>query len=423
MSLFLVIVDGAADRFIAEIGGTPWEVAKTPALDGLVQRGTVGLVDVIPGIAPESDSGCMALLGFDPRKYYTGRGPLEGLGAGFLDGAGHHVCFRCNFASWNPRDGTLNRRTSRNLTQGDLDTLVADLKQLVHLEAPFAVSFDMVAYGAHRGLLSFHSESFELGGAVTNTDPLFANAGPFGVPVGAPRATALLSKPRSPSEADAMTAVLVNQFVSKASAVLEAHPINQERRRLGLPPANLILVRDGGAVPPSMPSFRTTFGRTVSFHGQIPAERGLMRLLGGHYVDARAREHEPDEGFYAKVATSLLADGAEVRAVHLAKAADEAGHDGDPKLKVKSLESFDRLFLGPLLERMGPKDMIIVTSDHATPCALGIHSADPVPTVVAGPDVPRDHVREFGESRVRRGGINGLAGHELMPWALRYFPR
>jgi 2,3-bisphosphoglycerate-independent phosphoglycerate mutase len=424
MKIYIIVVDGGADRHIPELGGTPWEVARTPVLDRLAAKGAQGLVDIIPGIAPESDSGCMALLGFDPRKYYTGRGPLEGLGAGFLDGDGSHVCFRCNFASWDASTGILNRRTSRDLTQCDLDALVAEMKQGVRLEMPFDVEFDMIAYGAHRGLLSFHSKSATLGGAVTNTDPLFANAGPFGIPVGRAPSSPLPCRPRSDAREDAITAEIVNQFVAKSAVVLEKASVNLRRRELGRLPANLLIVRDGGNVPPKLESFEQTFGRTVSFHGQIPAERGLMRLLGGRYVDAAAKPHEPEELFYSRVLSGILSDEADVCVIHLVKGSDEAGHDGDGAGKVQALENFDTWFLAPLVQQLPADATIVVTSDHATPCSLRIHSADPVPTLVVGPGISADGIRSFGETQAARGGgPNGLAGHQLLPWIMERIRR
>jgi hypothetical protein len=162
--IFLVALCGGGDRPLPEMDGrTAFEAAHTPHLDRLAAAGTCGLLDVIgDGVPPESDSGAMALLGYDPLRYYTGRGPLEGLGMGFLPRDGHSVAFRVNFASWRPESGQLDRRTSRDLTDDELTRLVDEV--LAEVRPGDDVQVRLTGFGRHRGILALVSSTVPLSG-------------------------------------------------------------------------------------------------------------------------------------------------------------------------------------------------------------------------------------------------------------------
>ncbi|MBE1489814.1 CMP-5'-phosphonoformate--3-phosphoglycerate phosphonoformyl transferase [Plantactinospora soyae] len=422
--VFVVALCGGGDRPIAELADrTPFEAAATPHLDELARDGCSGLLEVIRAdVPPESDSGAMALLGYDPVRYYTGRGPLEGLGMDFWDADGFSVAFRINFASWQPDTGRLDRRTSRDLSDDELEALVTSVRAEVRLTDDVAVR--LTGFGRHRGILALTSRTVPLSGRVTNTDPGFVALGPFGVPVADPPTTPLRCRPApgldgTPSGLNAEgTARLVNQFVERSAAVLENHPVNLARRAAGRRPANLILVRDGGDTLPVLPSFAAERGLRLSMYGQVPAERGLARLIGARFTVARAGPGEDDRSFYRTLLPALLDDPADVVFVHL-KGPDEPGHDGRPHDKVTAIGDIDGGFVGPLRARLGPLDTLVVTCDHATPCELGIHAPDRVPTVVTGPGVRPDGVTGFGERAAAGGGLPAARASELLPWLLR----
>ncbi len=407
----IVALCGGGDRPIGVLGGrTPFEAADTPHLDALARRGCSGLLEVIsPEVPPESDSGTMALLGYDPLRYYTGRGPLEGLGMGFWSADGSSVAFRVNFGSWHPATGRLDRRTSRDLSDDELEQLVAELLDQVRL--PAGITFRLHGFGRHRGILALCSSGQPLHGRVSNTDPGFANVGAFGIPVPTPEATPLLSRALVDDPAAHRTAELVNEFVRATAAVLEASPVNRNRVAQGRRPANLILVRDGGDTLPTLPPFD---GR-LRMYGQVPAERGLASLVGADFVVAKTRRGQTDIDFYRELVPTLAADPHDVVFVHL-KGPDEPGHDGQPAAKTTAIGEIDEYVVGPLVAALGPNDTVIVTCDHATPCELGIHSPDRVPTVVAGPAVDPDQVDAFGERAAAAGGLAPQRACDLLPW-------
>ncbi|MFC6015703.1 CMP-5'-phosphonoformate--3-phosphoglycerate phosphonoformyl transferase [Plantactinospora solaniradicis] len=436
--VFVVALCGGGDRPIAELADrTPFEAAATPHLDELARAGCSGLLEVIRSdVPPESDSGAMALLGYDPVRFYTGRGPLEGLGMDFWDADGFSVAFRINFASWQPDTGRLDRRTSRDLSDDELEALVTSIRAEVRLSGDLSVR--LTGFGRHRGILALTSRTVPLSGRVTNTDPGFVARGPFGVPVADPPSTPLRCRPAPADQvhgadgvhgadevngadrgrAAEVTARLVNQFVDRSAAVLENHPVNLARRAAGRRPANLILVRDGGDTLPVLPSFAAQRGLRLAMYGQVPAERGLARLIGARFTVAKAGPGQDDRAFYRKLVPALLDDPADVVFVHL-KGPDEPGHDGRPHDKVAAIRDIDAGFVGPLRARLGPLDTLVVTCDHATPCELGIHAPDRVPAVVAGPGVRPDGVTEFGERAAAGGGLPAGRASELLPWLLR----
>ena len=413
---FIVIMCGGADRPIRSLGSrTPFEAAATPHLDALARRGATGLVRVIDeSIPPESDSGAMALLGYDPLALYTGRGPLEALGMDFWDPDGFSVAFRVNFASWSPTTGHLDRRTARDVSDDELAVLVREILEQVTLDGPFA--FRLTGFGRHRGILAITSRSVPLSGRVANTDPGFTCRGPFGVPVADPTPEPLPCRPLvEGDEAACVTARLVDQFVERSARVLERSEVNRTRRAAGLLPANVILVRDGGHVLPAPRPFSDRYGLTLSMYGQVPAEHGLARLLGARFTVARAARGQSDPEFFAELLPDLLADAADVTFVHL-KGPDEPGHDDRPDEKVAAIEEIDAHFVGPLVSAAGPGDTVVATCDHATPCELGIHAPDPVPVAVAGPRVTADGTTSFGERMAASGALAGWRACEILPW-------
>ena len=417
--IYLVVMCGAGDRPIGSLGGsTPIEAALTPCLDAMARRGVQGMITVIDeGICPESDSGGMALLSYDPLVHYTGRGPLEGLGTGFIKPGDNAVGFRINFASFNLASGRLDRRTARDLGDAELQALAQEVRDGVALEGFDGVGFEMMAFGRHRGIVCFHSETLPLAGNVSNTDPGFARVGVFGVPVAEPAPGPLACRPEDDSAGARNAAAVINRFVAESGRILQASPVNEKRLAAGKLPANVLLFRDGGDQPRHFPPFAGRFGRALSFYGQIPAEKGLTTLLDGRFTDCRKAEGESETTYLGALARTVLADDGEVVFVHL-KGPDEPGHDGAPADKVAAIEHIDRDFLTPLVEGLGGADVCIVTSDHATPCALRIHSADPVPAVVCGAAVEPDATTAFGESAAARGGLPVKRAVELLPFVV-----
>ncbi|MFD4002011.1 CMP-5'-phosphonoformate--3-phosphoglycerate phosphonoformyl transferase [Streptomyces rubiginosohelvolus] len=420
--VYVIVLDGAADRPVAALGHrTPLDAARTPALDGLARQGRSALITVIgEGIWPESDSGAMALLSYDPLLQYTGRGPLEGYGLGMVRDDGRVIAFRVNFASRDESAGTLDRRTARGLDDRHLQALAAAVRDQVSL-ADLGVRFDLFAFNRHRGILSFTAETGELSGQVTNTDPGFRNVGAFGFPVPDFDPRPLPARPRISAPAAMRAAHVVNAFVERSSVVLRSHPVNRERLASGDMPANLLLVRDGGDPPKPLAGFREKFGCSLTIMGQIPAERGLAELMGAEFAYSMPEPGETEAAYLNRAVRQVLDARTDVVFLHL-KGPDEPGHDNRPHDKRRAIELIDSGFLRPLLEASGPQDVIAVTSDHATPCELGIHSDDPVPALVRAPGLEPDDTDRLTEGQAAGGDLPVGRAVDLMPYLVKVRP-
>ncbi len=416
--IYVTILCGAGDRPIAALKDrTPLEHADTPHLDRAAAGGMLGMVQVINGeITPESDSGAMAILGYDPLEHYTGRGALESLGMGYWKPKGANVAFRINFASQDAHAGHLDRRTARDLSDHELQQLASEVREQLHLQADPQITFELTAFGRHRGILSFTSTAVPLSGNVTNTDPGFRRVGPFGVPERTPSSRPQRCEPLDDTEGAANTAQIVNEFVDASRRILAASDVNAHRRRTGKPQANIILARDGGHELPMLENFTARTGLTLSLHGQIPAEHGLCKLIGGCFFQSQPARGQTEAAYYEALATTLPSDPSDVVLVHL-KGADEPAHDNLPLDKVAALERIDRYYVGPLLARVRPADVVVLTGDHITPCELGIHASDPVPTAMYGSKIAADETIAFSERAAATGALPVNRSVELLAFA------
>src|SRR5581483_4427648 len=219
--VYVTILCGAGDRPIARLEDrTPLEYAATPNLDRAARNGVLGTVQVIDTeIVPESDSGAMAILGYDPLEHYTGRGALESLGMGYWKAGESNVAFRINFASQDEHSGHLDRRTARDLSDQELQQLAGELRAQLQLRSP-KVAFELTAFGRHRGILSFTSSSVALSGNVTNTDPGFRRVGAFGVPERTPSSEPQACRALDDTAGAAATGAIVNEFVAASGRIL-----------------------------------------------------------------------------------------------------------------------------------------------------------------------------------------------------------
>lgn len=412
---YIIALCGGADRPTAALGGrTPLEAAHTPHMDAMVRGGALGALTVIaPGIPPESDSGAMALLGYDPLRYYTGRGPLEGLGTGYWNAQGGSVAFRVNFASQDPASGALDRRTARDLADAELQQLTAEIREHVGQVGPPGVRAEISSYGRHRGIVCFTGDAVPLSGAVGNTDPGFRRSGPFGLPNKGYEARALPCVPLDGSEGARNTAAVVNTFVEESARVLATSEVNRLRVARGRLPANVLLFRDGGHTLPTLPDFTETTGLRLALYGQVPAERGLCELSGGRFVPSAPSPGQDEGSFYTQLVDRVATDPADLVLVHL-KGPDEPGHDGKPHEKTAAIARVDRDVVGPLLGRLGPADRLVLTCDHSTPCELGIHADDPVPTVLYGAGLAHNGRRAFTEREAALGRLPFTRACELL---------
>ncbi|OPY25317.1 MAG: 2,3-bisphosphoglycerate-independent phosphoglycerate mutase 1 [Methanocella sp. PtaU1.Bin125] len=390
--ILLIVMDGASDRPVN--GTTPLASADTPNLDALAYGGINGIMDTVGiGVRPGSDVSHLAILGYDPFKYYTGRGPFEAAGIG-IDVKRGDIAFRCNFAT--VEDGIVRDRRAGRIE--DTDELARAIREKVKVPG---VDIIFKRSTGHRAALVLRGKG--LSPDITDTDPHKS-----GVPLSECRATTGSAGARH-------TADIVNSVSRQVIEALDHHPVNMARKERGLLPGNAILIRGAGDVP-DLPGFHGKYG----MKGAVVASPGLIIGIGKlcgmecHTIGGLGIELSgsvADEKIDKAVAELRTHDFVLVNV----KGADEAGHDGDFERKARFFEEMDISFKG-LLHL--PDVLVIVTADHSTPVSVRGHSADPVPIVMHGPGVRIDDVDRYSELIAHKGGLTRIKGLDVMPIAM-----
>jgi 2,3-bisphosphoglycerate-independent phosphoglycerate mutase len=411
-NLLYVCLDGLADDPIPELGNqTPLEAAATPIMDGLAGRGRTGtVITVAEGVAPESDIGVFGILGYDPTEEHPGRGVLEAIGADmdFRDG---DLAYRINFATAEGRT-IVDRRVGRDLTSDEAKALAGEVGEKLDL---VGATFQLRATVEHRGALVVRGEGGPLSAEVTNTDPAYAKRGPLGVALETFENEIATAEPIVDTSEARFAAELTNSFVEGSARILEASHVNEERRRAGKLPANLILTRDGGDHVPRLEPIQKRFGPSWGCFVEMPVERGIALTLGMDEVRVR-RLDGSDGAFAAWAALAAEAlEGYDALYVHI-KGPDVPAHDGRFEDKRDVIEAIDRAFFGEVVGRIDPRRTVVaVTADHATSCLRKAHTADPVPLLASGGPIGSDGSPSFGERVAARGSLGLSRGVEVLP--------
>jgi 2,3-bisphosphoglycerate-independent phosphoglycerate mutase len=393
--IVLVLIDGMGDRPIKALRNmTPLEAARTPNMDFMAKNGKTGMMyPVSKGIAPESDVATMAILGYEPLKYYSGRGPIEALGVGIKTRFGE-LTLRGNFVTIDKNWKILDIRAGR-IKDKEAKELVEALEDIELTDAEFTLKH----LGGYRFMLKIRAKKAHLSPKITNVHPGYLMPG-LDIPVAIPPNNwkIVKSEPLSNSRGAVLAANLVNEFIKKSYSVLKNHPINKRKKN----PANCVVLRDPGNRLPTLPSFEQRYGQIWLVMAEKPVELGLGSLAGmdskpfpaGKYDNVAAMVNEALEYY----------DGVYL---HL-KATDNAGHDGNYKEKISVLERIDK----KVISKIDRSAVICITADHSTPCELKSHSEDPVPLLIYGGK--SDKVKKFGESFCNQGSLKMIRGVQLL---------
>lgn len=417
LKLIYVAIDGMGDLPIKELGDkTPLEVAETPNMDFLAQNGKTGLMySVGKGVAPESDVAVISLLGYDPLIYSTGRGIIEAVGAG-LNVEDGDLALRCNFATIGQGDKILDRRVARSLTTEEARELSDVANKEVKLET-LPTAFEFRNTLGHRGALLIKNDGKPLSAKITNSDPAYSIVNGLGVATVNAKMILKKCEPIENTYEAKISADLVNEFIEKTRRLWENHPINEKRSASGKLKANVILTRDAGNSLPRFfdinQKYNLRFAALVDMH----AERGIAELAGMHSILLPPPTKKLEEDY--KIRVEKLAEMLpyyDCFYIHL-KGPDVPGHDGNCHLKTKVISDIDEHFFGRLLEKISVQDYVIcITTDHATPCILKVHSDTPVPVLISDGKKESREIRKFSERSCEKGKLGMLAhGYELMP--------
>lgn len=396
MKYVVMLGDGMADYPVASLGGkTPLEAANKPMMDALCKNGELGLVRTLQaGMPTGSDIANLSVLGYDPKKYYTGRSPIEALGLD-IPLSDEDTVFRLNLVSISTDEPfeqkTMLDHSSDKITSEEAYAL------LDALEREFGSDTIRFYRGvSYRHILIWKGIDYNytmmpphdiLDQKITEYLP----GGPYGAQV--------LS------------------MMKRSYEILMAHPVNISRMERGLRPANCMWIWGEGSRP-KIDSFYEKYGLSGAVVTAVPLIAGLAKGMGLRWipVEGATGDYYTNYAGKAQAAITALDAGADFVFIHV-EAPDECGHDGDAPLKVKSIERIDAEILTPVkqkLDAMGEPYRILLMPDHATPIALRTHAIDPIPYVIYTKDGAEKSGLTYSEKHGAETGRVIERGYELM---------
>ena len=397
MKHIIILGDGMADWPIESLGEkTLLQAAHTPHMDYLAKMGRCGLLSTVaPGFHPGSEVANMSILGYDLPKVYEGRGPLEAASIG-VELADDELALRCNIVFIN--NHILKNHSAGHITTEDADILVKYLQEKLGNEQ---VRF-------HTGVQYRHLLVIKGGDKRISCTP------PHDIP--GEKFAPYLVKADVPEAQP--TADLINDLIMQSQILLMEHPLNKERIQQGKDAANSIWPW-GGGYRPQMELLSEKFPQIK--RGSVISAVDLIRGIG-RYAGLRVLEVEGATGLYntnyENKVSALLEALKDDDFVYLhIEASDEAGHEGDIALKMRTIEDLDSRVVGPIYEKVKDWDepvAIAILPDHPTPCKLRTHTSDPIPFLIWHKGITPDNVKSFDEMAAKEGYYGDMKEDEFI---------
>lgn len=404
MKYIVVLCDGMADDPLVELGGrTPLEAAHTPNIDRLAKTAEIGMVRTVPeGMAPGSDTANLSVIGYDPKKYYSGRSPLEALSIGAEMGA-DDVSFRCNLVTLSEEEDCYEDRIILDHSSGEISTedaavLLEALKEEFRSGSPserpcYSEGYDFYTGTSYRHLLIWHH-----GKVVELTAPhdiLTRRIGEY-----------LPSDP------------VLRDMMVRSYDILKDHPVNVKRRAEGKNPANSAWFW-GAGTRPALTSFEEKNGVRGAMISAVDLLKGIAAGSGMHNIPVEGANGGLNTNYRGKgeaAVKALTEDGYDFVYVHI-EAPDEMGHQGSVADKIASIEYIDEQVIGPVAEALKKGGMdfrMLVMPDHPTPVRVRTHTADPVPYMIYDSAHPEQGQASYSEKTGKMSGIFIEEGYRLI---------
>ena len=394
MKYLVILGDGMADEPIEELGGkTPIEYAETPNLDNLSLKSEIGMVHTIPdGMKPGSDTANLSVLGYDPKKYYSGRSPLEALSIG-VPMKDADIALRCNIVTISEDNVPFAEQTIIDHSSSEISTedcavlLKAVAKELANEEFKFYV-----------GTSYRHCLIWDKGRVVELTQPHDVLGQVIGQYL--------------PEEEK------FRRMMERSYEILKDHPLNIERKKQGLNPANCCWFW-GAGTKPALTSFEEKTGKRGMMVSAVDLLKGIAVGAGmgvANVEGANGGLHTNYEGKAEAAVKALLEDGYDFTYIHV-EAPDEMGHQGSVEKKVKAIHYLDTRIIGPvteMLSRAGADFRLLVLPDHPTPICVRTHTSDNVPYLLYDSTAPKQEKHHYNEREGRESGILVAEGHTLI---------
>lgn len=394
MKYVIVLGDGMADEPIESLGGkTPLAYAKTAAMDELSKKGQIGLVHTIPdGMKPGSDTANLSVLGYDPKIFYSGRSPLEALSIG-VPMKDTDVALRCNIVTISDGDEPFEEKTIIDHSSGEISTEdCAVLLNAVRKELENETYRFYVGTSYRHCLIWDHGEVVDL---VQPHDVLGQKIGP-----------------NLPKEAD------LRRMMERSYEILKDHPLNIERKKQGLNPANCCWFW-GAGTKPMVGNFEEKTHKKGAMISAVDLLKGIAVGAGMAVINVAGANGGLNTNYTGKkdaAVKALTEDGFDFAYIHV-EAPDEMGHQGSVEKKVKAIENIDTYIVGPLVKELKEKGedfRLLILPDHPTPIRVRTHTSDPVPYLLYDSTVEEDHTWNYNEAEGRESGNYVAQGHEII---------
>lgn len=396
MKYVVVLGDGMADEPIEAISGkTPLEYANTPAMDALSKKAEIGMVHTIPdGMKPGSDTANLSVLGYNPEIYYSGRSPLEALSIG-VPMKDTDIALRCNIVTISEEETAFEERTIIDHSSGEISTEdCAVLLEAVRKE------LETDSYKFYLGTSYRHCLIWDKG----EVSELTAPHDVLGQVIGAylPEDKALY------------------EMMKKSYDILVNHPLNIERKKQGLNPANCCWFW-GAGTKPMLSSFEEKTGKKGMMISAVDLLKGIAVGAGMGITEVEGANgglHTNYEGKTQAAVKALTEDGYDFAYIHV-EAPDEMGHQGSLEKKVQAIEYLDSRVIGPLVERLKEKKTdfrLLVLPDHPTPIRVRTHTSESVPYMLYDSTNEESHTWNYNEKESRESGNFIAKGHETIDY-------
>ncbi len=388
MKYCIVITDGAADYPLPERGNkTPLELARTPNLDYLTAHGTLGLTQTVPvDMESSSDNACMAILGYDPRRYHQGRAAIEAVSMG-IDTKGVAL-FRANLVNI---EGTrMGDYSAGHITSAEAAELIAALNAgLGRTDVHF---YPGVAY-RHICRIEGHDETLE------------ADCTP---------AHNIWNKEIAGYLPRGKGSQFLVDLMDRSRVIFKEHPVNKKRLARGLLPATMVWLFWGSADSNPMPAFRQLYGVSGALTSAVDVLKGLARMMALDNLNIPGVTDRINNDFSAQGKGALEAlDTHDLVVIHI-EATDEAGHEGNIDEKVASIEKIDSDIISQIRGYKKEELRVLVMPDHPTPLSTKMHGPDPVPFLMWGKGITANHAKRMTEAEAKSTGFFIDNGYNIM---------
>jgi 2,3-bisphosphoglycerate-independent phosphoglycerate mutase len=397
MKRVVVIGDGMSDHPLDELEGlTPLKCAEIPNIDSIAKNGLCGMLQTVPiGMEAGSDVANLSIMGYNPKKYYTGRGPLEAASIGAVLQK-DDVAFRCNFIT--QEEGILTDFNAGHISTAEASELIETLNQAFFSYGKFYLGT------SYRHLFVISNEN----AATLKSTP------PHDV-VGEPISEHLLLPPKDE------LAIKINELMNKSREVLFDHPVNLKRMESNKKPANMIWLW-GQGIKPLMTPFIEKYGLKAATITGVDLIKGIGTYLGLTNVKVPGATGFYDTDYCGKARYALKSlEDHDLVFIHV-EAPDEAGHAGDIHEKIRAIERIDNRIVGKLLDELPSINdyAISILPDHSTPIDVRTHTSEPVPFAIYSPRRKSDQTVSYDELSVKKGSHGLMEGYKFLKFFIDY---